>query len=140
MTYGPAELIVVKFPGNQFRGEIAPALAELVGNQTIRLIDLLFLIKDADGAVAAVEATEAFPDGPLLGVVAESSPGLISGEDVEDIAPELEPNSSAAVLLFEHRWAAGFASTVRDAGGELIYDERISSDIVEEVSRAAVAV
>lgn len=138
MAYGPAELIVVKFPGNQFRGEIVPALADLVESETIRLIDLLFVIKDADGNVASVEATEAFPDGPLLGVVAENSRGLISDEDVEDVAPELDPNSSAALLLFEHLWAAEFTSAVRNAGGELIYDERVPADVVEEVSRAAV--
>jgi hypothetical protein len=137
MAYGPAELIVVRFPGNQFKGEIAPALGDLIDSGTIRLIDLLFLMKDADGAVTFLEAGEVFPDGPLAGVVAESDAGLISDEDVEDIAPELEPNSSAAVMLFEHLWAAQFTQALRNAGGELVYDERIPAAVVEEVSRLA---
>ncbi len=137
MAYGPAELIVVKFPGNRFKGEIAPALGELIDSGTIRLIDLLFLMKDADGGVTYLEAGEVFPDGPLAAVAAESDDGLISDEDVEDIAPELEPNSSAAVLLFEHLWAAGFTQAIRDAGGVLVYDERIPAAVLEEVSRSA---
>jgi uncharacterized membrane protein len=137
MAYGPAELIVVRFPGNQFKGEIAPALGDLIDSGTIRLIDLLFLMKDADGSVTFLEAGEVFPDGPLDGIVAESDAGLISDEDVEDIAPELEPNSSAAVMLFEHLWAAEFTQALRNAGGELVYDERIPAAVVEEVSRLA---
>ena len=137
MAYGPAELIVVKFPGNQFKGEIAPALGDLIDSGTIRLIDLLFLMKETDGTVTFLEAGEVFPDGPLSGVVGETDSGLISDEDVEDIAPELEPGSSAAVLLFEHLWAAGFTQAIRNAGGVLVYDERIPAAVVEEVSRAA---
>jgi uncharacterized membrane protein len=136
MAYGPAELIVVKFPGNQFRGEIAPALGDLIDAGTIRLIDLLFVMKDTDGSVTYLEAGEVFPDGPLAGVLAESDDGFISDEDVDDIAPEVEPGSSAAVMLFEHLWAAEFTQAIRNAGGELIYNERIPAAVVEEVARA----
>ncbi|MFO7532383.1 MAG: DUF6325 family protein [Candidatus Limnocylindrales bacterium] len=136
MAYGPAELIVVKFPGNQFRGEIAPALGDLIDAGTIRLIDLLFVMKDTDGSVTYLEAGEVFPDGPLAGVLAESDDGFISDEDVDDIAPEIEPGSSAAVMLFEHLWAAEFTQAIRNAGGELIYNERIPAAVVEEVARA----
>jgi uncharacterized membrane protein len=136
MAYGPAELIVVKFPGNQFRGEIAPALGDLIDAGTIRLIDLLFVMKDTDGSVTYLEAGEVFPDGPLAGVLAESDDGFISDEDVDDIAPEVEPGSSAAVMLFEHLWAAEFTQAIRNAGGELIYNERMPAAVVEEVARA----
>lgn len=136
MAYGPAELIVVKFPGNQFRGEILPALTDLIDTGTIRLIDLLFLMKETDGSVTYLEAGEVFPDGPVAGILAEADAGLISEEDVDDIAPEIEPGSSAAVLLFEHLWAAEFTQAIRNAGGELIYDERIPAAVVEEVASA----
>lgn len=135
MAYGPAELIVVKFPGNEFRGEIIPALAELVEGGTIRLIDLLFVHKDRDGKVAFLEAGELFPDGPLVGMVADS--GLLSDDDVDDVQAALEPNSSAGMLLFEHIWAAPFTQAIRNAGGELIYDERIPAAVVEEVALLA---
>jgi uncharacterized membrane protein len=134
VAYGPAELIVVKFPGDQFRGEIVPALVDLVDSGTIRLIDLLFVRRDPDGTTTFLEASEAFPDGPLSGIAGDA--GLLSDEDVDDVAAALEPGSSAGMLLFEHVWAAPFTDAVRRAGGELVYDERIPAAVVEEVARA----
>jgi hypothetical protein len=49
MGIGPVEYMVVAFPGNQFKGEIAPALGDLVDNGTIRVLDLVFITKDQDG-------------------------------------------------------------------------------------------
>ena len=49
MTLGPVELLVVRFPGKQFKGEIIPALQELVKKGTIRIIDILFVTKDEEG-------------------------------------------------------------------------------------------
>lgn len=134
MAYGPAELIVIKFPGNRFKGEILPALADLVETRTIRLIDMLAVIKDTDGSVTYLEAKEAFPDGPVTGSIGDAD--LLGADDVDAIAEELEPNSSAAMLLFEHIWAATFTQAIRDAGGQLVMQERIPAAVVEEVERA----
>ena len=58
MAIGPVEILVVSFPGNEFSGEIAPALAELVETGLIRVIDLVFIAKDAEGDVVAIELNE----------------------------------------------------------------------------------
>ena len=58
MSFGPIELLVLKFPGNQFKGEIVPALKELVDNETIRIIDIVFVTKDAEGNLKAVEVSD----------------------------------------------------------------------------------
>ncbi len=134
VAYGPAELLVVRFPGNRFRGEILPALADLVESRTIRLIDLLVVIKDAGDMVTVLEAKEAFPDGPIGVLVDEAR--LLGSDDVDAIAEQLEPDSSAAILLFEHLWAVTFVQALRDAGGELIVQERIPAAAVEEIERA----
>ena len=52
MAIGPVEYIIVGFPGNKFNGEIAPELGKLVESGTIRILDLVFITKDADGNVA----------------------------------------------------------------------------------------
>ena len=52
---GPVEYLVVEFPGNQFKGEIVPALKELTHNGTIQIIDLIFIKKDADGNMTSFE-------------------------------------------------------------------------------------
>jgi len=100
MTLGPVEYMVVGFPGNEFNGAIAPELAKLVDSKTIRILDLVFIAKDGDGNIAAVE----FEDHDALepfGAIDGEVGGLISQEDMEHAAEELEPNSSAALLIWE---------------------------------------
>jgi hypothetical protein len=131
---GPVEVLVVRFPGNQFTGEIAPALAALVEQGTIRVIDLLFVTKDDAGDVEGFELTDVAdePAAAFAGLVHEST-GLLSEEDVVDLGEDLEPNSSAAILVFEHTWATRFRDAVLDAGGELVTNVRIPKETVDEV-------
>ena len=138
MSIGPVEILVIGFPGNKFTGEVAPALADLVEAGLIRVIDLVFITKDADGDVAALELSELDETtGAAYRQHVEEPSGMLSEEDIEDLGAELEPNSSAAILLFEHVWATKFRDAVVDAGGELIASIRIPQDVVDEVLAAA---
>src|SRR5262249_25399218 len=124
MSYGPIELLVLKFPGSRFTGELAPALGELVGSGTIRLIDLLFVNNDADGAVLIAELDD-LADGVITTLdplVAELA-GLLSEDDALRFAAGLEPNSSEALVVFENAWASRFAQAVRNAHGEVVFNE-----------------
>jgi Family of unknown function (DUF6325) len=129
MTIGPVEYIIVGFPGNKFNGAIAPELIALVESGTVRVLDLIFIGKDADGSVLSFEIDdldEAFGFGGLDGEVG----GLISPEDIEFVAAQLEPNSSAALLIWEDVWAAPFAQAVVDSGGVLLEGARIPHDLI----------
>ncbi len=134
MAVGPIELLVVKFPGNQFKGEIAPALQELVETGTIRIIDLIFAIKDEEGALAIVELN-ALGDETLA--VFEPEPSELSGslteDDARSLSGGLENNSSAAILLFENTWATKFVDAMRNANGELILIERVPRVVIDEL-------
>jgi uncharacterized membrane protein len=128
---GPVEYMVVAFPGNKFSGEITPALQELVESGTVRIIDLAFVAKDADGNVVSLEISDLDPDvqAALEGIGAEPT-GLFSEEDLMAAAEELEPNSSAALLVWEDLWAARLAAAIRDANGVLLDLERVPHEIV----------
>src|SRR5688572_459027 len=131
MALGPVELLVVKFPGNEFRGEIAPALRELVENGTIRIIDLLFIKKDADGTVTANELMDLAPDlYEIFDPLVSDIEGLLADDDVQALAGALENNSSAGVLLFENVWATRFQEAVLNANGQLILSERIPRSVI----------
>jgi hypothetical protein len=125
-------MLVVKFPGNQFTGELAPALQDLVDTGLIRVIDLLFVLKDSDGALFVYEQN-GFGDevAAVLEPIVQSEDELLSQDDAESIGVLLEPNSSAAVLLFENAWAANFAQALRNANGELIVNSRIPREVIE---------
>ncbi|HYJ61565.1 MAG TPA: DUF6325 family protein [Actinomycetota bacterium] len=131
MGIGPVEYMVVAFPGNRFTGQIAPALAELVESDTIRIIDLAFVSKDADGSIAAFELSDLDPDvAALFGSTGASAGMLFNEEDMAAAGEELEPNSSAALLVWEDVWATKLADAIRDAGGELYDLDRIPHDVV----------
>jgi len=133
MTIGPVEYIIVGFPGNRFNGEIAPELAKLIDSGTIRLIDLVFITKDADGNTAVVEL-EDHHDIALFEVLDAEIGGVIGEEDIEYAAAELEPDSSAALLIWEDVWAAPFVEALRESGAELIEGSRIPHDLMEPLA------
>ena len=129
---GPVDYAIVAFPGNKFRGEIAPALAELVENETIRIIDVTFVGKNENGDAVAMELTELDPDvqSALEGIGVEVS-GLFNEEDLMAAAEELEPNTSAVLLVWENVWARKVAQAMRDAGGILLDFDRLPHDVVQ---------
>jgi len=138
MNVGPVDIIVVSFPGNQFTGEIAPALAELVEAGTIRVIDLVFVSKSADGEIVGIELSDLDEStSAAFQPHVEEPSGLLSDEDIADLGEDLAPNSSAAILLFEHVWATKFRDALLGAGGELVASIRIPKEVVDEVVAAS---
>jgi hypothetical protein len=124
---------MLAFDGNRFDGAIAPALAELVADDTIGLLDLAVVMKDADGEVSILEMQELPEDiAEALRALTGDVRGLMSEADLLEVAESLEPSSTVAALLVEHRWASRFAGAVRAAGGELVLAERIPGALVDE--------
>jgi hypothetical protein len=137
---GPVDYMIVAFPGNEFRGDVAPELARLVENGTIRVIDLAFVGKSADGNVVAFELSDLDPDvreGFEKAGVEVS--GLFNEDDLMAAGEELEPNSSAALLVWENIWARDIAQKLRDAGGVLLDFERLPHDVVQAAREYALA-
>jgi len=129
---GPVDYAVIAFPGSQFKGEIAPALGELVDAGTIRIIDIAFVAKDDDGSTVAMELTELDPQvQQALDALGVEVGGLFNEDDLDDIAAGLEAGSSAAVLVWENVWARKVTQALRNAGGELVAFDRIPHEVVQ---------
>jgi hypothetical protein len=132
MSIGPVEYLIVAFPGNQFKGEIVPALAELVESGTIRIIDLAFVLRDADGAVVTAELGDLDSDVfKAFDALSPETLGLLNEEDLAAAAEELEPNSSAALLVWEDVWATKLRDAILNAGGEVLDLERLPYEVVQ---------
>jgi hypothetical protein len=137
---GPVEYMIVAFPGNKFRGEIAPALADLVESETIRIIDLTFVGKNADGETISLELNDIDPEiRDAFESAGREISGLFSEEDLQLAAESLPPNSSAALLLWENLWATELAQAIRNAEGEILQLQRIPHDVVVEARELAKA-
>jgi hypothetical protein len=137
VAHAPVDVAIIGFPGNNFSGAIAPALAELVDNGTIRILDLLFVSKSADGELTSIAIADFDGDGQAdLVAIDITEPGSLSHEDAEEIGEDLEPNSSAALIAWENVWATKLVSALRDADAVLIDSIRIPAEVVESVLTA----
>ncbi|HKH56039.1 MAG TPA: DUF6325 family protein [Propionibacteriaceae bacterium] len=118
---GPISYLIVEFPGNQMTGEGFPILVDLVDRGLIRILDLLFVTREADGSLRVVELGDLDRDGQLdLAIFEGASSGMLDESDLADAASVIEPGSSAGILLFENRWAASFTQALRRGGAELV--------------------
>jgi hypothetical protein len=123
---GPVDWLVVEFPGSKFNGEIAPKIQDLVDRGIVRILDLLFIRKDDDGAIEAFEISDL--DDSEVGVFRayeNAVAHLLSEDDVTALASSMERGATAAVLVWENTWAAPVASAIRHGGGLLVANGRI---------------
>lgn len=143
---GPVDYMVVGFPADKadFSGAMADELKKLIDSGTVRVLDLMIVTKGEDGTVEVAELRDRDESevGELLSLEAEMSL-LLAAEDVERVGADLEPGSTAAVLVWENTWAGPLASAIRHSGGELIGTGRIPTQAliaaVEEDREAAEA-
>lgn len=132
---GPVDVAVVAFEGNNFNGEIAPALRDLQDAGTVRVLDLTFVRKDSDGTVTVAELGDAEINEAFQRVT-EDRFDLLSDEDLRTVAEGLPLNSSAVIIAWENTWAARLADALRKSDGQLLLLERIPRDDVERAVAA----
>jgi hypothetical protein len=135
MTIGPLELVVIGFDQPKFQGEVAPKLARLHASGTIRIIDLIFVAKDKNGAVVSTEL-EQLDDAyrKRYGSMLIDLRGLLTDEDVANVALELPNDTAALIALFEHTWAVALKGKLAEAGGKLLGQVRVPPEVIEELS------
>ena len=167
MTYGPMQLTVIGFDNDEIIGGLLDELDRVREFGIMRLIDFLFVAKDADGNIAALEVTDLDDAermefgaivGGLIGLgaagvegaeagavagalsVAEHDFGL-SAEEIQAAADHIPAGGSAVVALFEHTWAVRLKEYILSNGGFLVAQGLIHpSALVEVGAELAVAV
>jgi Family of unknown function (DUF6325) len=131
---GPVDYLVVEWPsGKEPTGEGLGLLADLTDRGLIRVIDLAFVKKEDDGTVRGLAITDLDADGTLDLVQFEgASSGVLGQDDYEEAGEALEPGTSAAILVYENRWAAPFATALRRSGAQLVASGRIPVNVLLE--------
>jgi len=133
MTVGPLEVVVLGFDGNRFDGSIATAIADAIDTGAIRVVDLVFARKDADGTITVFELEDADPAYAAYFDGFADLRDLLTEADALAIAELLPANTSALLALIEHTWSIRIAEAVQAAGGALLASQRISKRLMEEV-------
>ena len=129
---GPLDIVLLRFPTTQFNGQIGPALRDLVVSNTVRVIDVLFVYRDHDGAIGSIELADLNKElePACIDLHGQLGGGLLDAEDVDEVGAGLDPGSSVVVLVFENLWAVPFINAVRSVGGELVDQARVPADLV----------
>jgi uncharacterized membrane protein len=122
---GPIDYIILEWRKDHVGGEVAPLLLDLVDRGLIRILDIQFIAKDEEGSVMALEIADLGPVGEEFGAFEGASSGLVDADDLQEAGAALEPGTSAAVLVWENRWAAPVAVALRRSGGQLVASGRI---------------
>ena len=133
MSYGALDFLALEFDTDKLKGEILPELLDLIEKKIVRVIDLIIIEKGEDGTYEALEVEQLAPD--LLAVFDPLDfeiSGLIQVEDIEMIAADMNPNTTAGLLLVENLWAIKFGEAVLRAEGRVLMHERIPFEVVNE--------
>lgn len=124
--YGPVEFYAIGFDGDRPGPAVLQAIDELVKSGIVKLLDLVFARRSEDGELSVVEFADS-EDGDMLAL--ELS-GLAGEEDIEGLAADLPPGSSAAILVVELVWAKQFSQALFNAGGAVIGRETVPAPVV----------
>ncbi len=139
---GPIDIVVIGYSADApMTGEAVPLLLDLVQRGIIRVLDVMFVVKNADGTFSGFEASDLQADsvGDLREFEGASS-GLLGDEDAATAAEAIEPGSAAVLIVYENRWAGPFAAAVRRNGGEVLAYERVPvQDLIDALDAAEAA-
>ncbi len=127
----PVDYVIIEFPAGQrnLTGEAAEELLALVEAGSIRVVDMMILVKNEDSSVDVMELSDLEDLGPFQALQAELAE-FLAEDDVEHLAAAMDPGSIAGVLVYENLWAAPFASAIRRAGGQLIANGRVPAQTI----------
>jgi uncharacterized membrane protein len=134
MSHAPVDFIVVRFPGTDVSTEVADGLKALTDAGTIRIIDLLFLVKNSSGETRVRELAD-LDDVAYQGwdsIVGDVA-GYLVDEDAQLVADSLANDSSAVLVLIENTWATEMVATIKAAHGDVLISERVPRPVVEQL-------
>jgi hypothetical protein len=136
---GPIDIIVIGYPADApMTGEAVPIFMDLIERGIVRVLDVMFVIKNEDGTFSGFDATDVTEESVGdFKVFAGASSGLLDDQDLEMAAEAIEPGSAAVLIVYENSWAAPFAAAVRRNGGVLIASERVAvQDVIDALDAA----
>jgi len=140
MSYGPIELVVLRFEGTNFEGDVLREIQKVVDTGTIVVIDILLAVRFGTDPVRVVEIQEL--EDPILQrwePIITDVGSLLTTDDAEQLSADLGPDAAVALLIFEHRWVAGVADAIENAGGSVVMTERIPRVVIDQLVADIVA-
>lgn len=133
MSLGPVDVYIIAFPENRFSGEIVPAIQQQVQAGVIRILDVLFVMKDAQGITTTLAISDLGSEGAHYASLELHAPGSLDTDDADEISEDLPHNSSALLIAYENTWMSDVVAAFANAGAVVIDQIRIPTDAVDQV-------
>jgi hypothetical protein len=125
---GPIDYLAVEWPERHVTGEGFRLLMDLVDRGIVRVLDILFIGKDADGNVAKIEAADVEHSDALDERLWGLSSGLLDQSDIDQVAAAIDPGSLAGILVYENVWAVPMWTAIDRSSARLVGAGRIIAD------------
>ena len=125
---GPIDYLAVEWPDRHVTGEGFRLLMDLVDRGIVRVLDILFIGKDADGKVSTVEVADVEHSDALDERLWGLSSGLLDQSDIDQVAAAIEPGSLAGILVYENVWAVPMWTALDRSSARLVGAGRIVAD------------
>jgi Family of unknown function (DUF6325) len=133
IKHGPVDVVVLAAGEPRFDGSIFAELERQAASGTIRVLDAMLLLKDADGQCWAMDLEDLPPDlKASVGFIETGTHGLFDSEDAATLYEGMVPGSAVLALAIEHAWAVNLVNALHDAGVELAFNFRVPAPIVDE--------
>jgi Family of unknown function (DUF6325) len=125
---GPIDYLAVEWPGRQVTGEGFGLLMDLVDREIVRVLDLLFIAKDADGKVSAVDVADVEHSDVLDTRLWGLASGLLDQADIDEVGAAIQPGSLAGILVYENVWAVPMWTAIDRSSARLVGAGRVGAD------------
>jgi hypothetical protein len=128
---GPIDYLAVEWPGGHVTGEGFQLLLDLVDRDIVRVLDLEFVAKAADGSVRKVALGDVEHGGDVDVTMWDgASSGLLDQSDLDEVAAVIEPGSLAGILVYENLWAVPLMTALDRSSARMVGNGRI---VVEDL-------
>ncbi len=134
MTIGPLEFVVIGCKGHQFTSELVPELNSIQEKGLIRVVDLIFVRKDASGTVKVLEVHD-LNDEELAAFdsIKENLLGLLTPQDIALLTEAIPPDTPAVIVLLEHAWLVRLAEGLNRADAVLLAGGMVPQAAMEQL-------
>jgi hypothetical protein len=135
MEIGPLEYVVIGVNDHKLTHALVSELNAIHETGQVRVVDLIFVTKAADGTVLMQEVSELSEAEPAVySGIADDLMGLLTAEDIDHLTGQIPPDTSALVILLEHTWVIGLTEAVREGGGVVFHGGMVSHEALVHVS------
>lgn len=126
---GLIDYLAVEWPGGHVTGEGFGLLLDLVNRDVIRVLDLEFIAKAADGTVKRVALGDVEHGGDVDVTMWDgASSGLLDESDLDQVGAVIEPGSLAGILVYENLWSVPLMTALDRSSARMVGNGRVIVD------------